>query len=174
MRAARAIDPGIGTRYVVMGHSQGGQAALFTAAIGPEYAPEFTLLGDGALAPASHIGEQLRAALVTSTPTPTLPFLAYALEAYAAYYPQVALERVLAPQAIEHLPDLRRGSIDDALTSGYWVESAPSRQFLSASDLGPVLKALAENEPGTLRIAAPTLLLQGAGDRRCPQLRPMP
>jgi pimeloyl-ACP methyl ester carboxylesterase len=99
-----------------------------------------------------------------------LPFLVYALEAYAAYYPEVALERVLAPQAIEHLPNLSQGCIDDALPSGYWVESDPSRQFLSAADLGPVLRAMAENEPGMLRIAAPTLLLQGGGDRTVPPI----
>ena len=31
LRAARALEPNIGTRYAAMGHSQGGQVDLFTA-----------------------------------------------------------------------------------------------------------------------------------------------
>jgi len=57
-RAARAI-PGesIGVRYAVWGHSQGGQAALFTAELSASYAPELTLMGVGAAAPASDLGK---------------------------------------------------------------------------------------------------------------------
>jgi pimeloyl-ACP methyl ester carboxylesterase len=39
LRAARAIEPKIGNRYAVMGHSQGGQVDLFTASTGPAYVP---------------------------------------------------------------------------------------------------------------------------------------
>jgi pimeloyl-ACP methyl ester carboxylesterase len=168
MRAARKIDPSIGTRYVVMGHSQGGHADLFTAAIGPDYAPEFTLLGNVAIAPASHIGELVRLAMTASNPSPILPFIAYTLQSYAAYYPEIVLGRILTPQAKKHLKDTWRGCIDDALASGYWAESIPSEQFLPTPDLRPLLKAAASNEPGALRIGAPTLLIQGTGDATIP------
>jgi pimeloyl-ACP methyl ester carboxylesterase len=168
MRAARKIDLAIGTRYVVMGHSQGGQADLFTAAIGPDYAPEFTLLGNVAMAPASHIGELVQGVVTGSHPSPILPFATYVLQSYAAYYPEIALERILIPAALWHLRETWEGCIDDALASGYWAESIPSHQFVTQPDLGPLLKAAAANEPGQLRIAAPTLLIQGTSDRTIP------
>ena len=46
---------GGGKRFVVWGHSQGGQAALFTGMIAKSYAPELTLLGVAAAAPASEL-----------------------------------------------------------------------------------------------------------------------
>jgi pimeloyl-ACP methyl ester carboxylesterase len=57
VRAAREIEPRIGRRWAVVGHSQGGQAALFTASIGNRWAPELRLRGAASLAPASHMSE---------------------------------------------------------------------------------------------------------------------
>src|SRR5690606_12354078 len=45
VRAARELDSRIGAKWAVAGHSQGGHAALFTAAQGAEYAPELDLVG---------------------------------------------------------------------------------------------------------------------------------
>jgi pimeloyl-ACP methyl ester carboxylesterase len=168
MRAARSIDPDIGTRYLVMGHSQGGHADLFTAAMGPTYAREFTLVGNVAIAPASHTGELMQAAITASNPTPILPFIAYLLQSYAAYYPEVALDRILAPEAINHLQDLQQSCIGAAVASGYWAEAAPKLQFLPSADLAPLLKAIAINEPGALKLSAPTLVIQGTADTTVP------
>jgi Secretory lipase len=88
MRAARKVDVAIGARYAVMGHSQGGHADLFTAALGPDYAPELTLLGNVAMAPASHIGEPVQDVTKGSTPSPILPFVICVLQSHAAYYPE--------------------------------------------------------------------------------------
>ena len=55
VRASRQLDGRLGKRYVIAGHSQGGQAALFAAAIGPKWAPELRLRGVAAYAPASHL-----------------------------------------------------------------------------------------------------------------------
>ena len=38
--AARQLRPGIGKRWVVAGHFQGGHAALFTASLAPAWAPQ--------------------------------------------------------------------------------------------------------------------------------------
>lgn len=57
VRAARSIDPTIGKRWVSLGHSQGGHAALWAARTAPHYAPELPMLGTVALAPASQISE---------------------------------------------------------------------------------------------------------------------
>jgi pimeloyl-ACP methyl ester carboxylesterase len=130
MRAAREIDPAIGTRYVVMGHSQGGHADLFTAAIGPDYAPEFTLLGNVAIAPASHIGELVQEVVTGSHPSPILPFVTYVLQSYAAYYPEIALERILTPQAIGHLRDTWEGCMMKRLHLAIGLSRFPAANLL--------------------------------------------
>jgi Secretory lipase len=48
-------DTGASKRFAVWGHSQGGQAALFTGAIAKSYAPELDLVGVAAAAPASEL-----------------------------------------------------------------------------------------------------------------------
>jgi acetyl esterase/lipase len=56
VRVARTMPgAGGGERFVVWGHSQGGQAALFTGLDTKSYAPELTLLGVAAAAPATDL-----------------------------------------------------------------------------------------------------------------------
>jgi len=90
------------------------------------------------------------------------------LQAYAAYYPDVALNHILTPKAITHLHDRQRSCIDGTLAFGYWAEAVPSQQFLSAADFAPLLKAIAVNEPGSLKITTPTLVIQGTADKTVP------
>ena len=57
VRVARSLPgAGGGNRFIVWGHSQGGHAALFTGLIAKTYAPELTLFGVAAAAPASELG----------------------------------------------------------------------------------------------------------------------
>ncbi len=69
VRAARKLDRRIGKRLVVAGHSQGGHAALWAASLQRKWAPELTLRGTLAFAPASHIGDQ--AALLRALDQPS-------------------------------------------------------------------------------------------------------
>ncbi|MEU7144062.1 lipase family protein [Nocardia sp. NPDC046473] len=55
VRAARAVAPELGTRWAVLGQSQGAQAALFTAHLGPADAPELQLRGAAATGPPSNL-----------------------------------------------------------------------------------------------------------------------
>ncbi|HEY6832585.1 MAG TPA: alpha/beta fold hydrolase [Pseudolabrys sp.] len=164
MRAARMIDARIGTRYVVIGHSQGGQAALFAAALGPDYAPEFTLLGDVAMAPASHIAATVQAMTTASHPSYALGYAMYVLQSFASNHPAIDLTKILTPQALAHLPETRQFCITKTASEGYWATAIPKDQFVAGADLGPILKIAAANEPGDLRIAAPILVLQGTAD----------
>ncbi len=58
VRAARALT-GTQNRFAVWGHSQGGQAALFTGLLAKSYAPELNLAGIAAAAPATELGTLL-------------------------------------------------------------------------------------------------------------------
>ena len=57
VRAARNIpEAGAGERFATYGHSQGGLVSLSGAALAHTYAPELTLIADGAVSAASDVG----------------------------------------------------------------------------------------------------------------------
>jgi len=164
LRAAREIEPTIGTRYAVMGHSQGGQVDLFAAAIGPKYVPEFKLVGNVAFAPGSHIGKRLDSVIASPKVELALPYTLYALGSYAKINPRIDLKKILTPQALSHMPDLFDGCMTHALTKGYWSTAIAKDQFVKRPKLRAFRKMARENEPGFLRISVPTLILQGKAD----------
>ncbi|OYW59338.1 MAG: lipase [Rhizobiales bacterium 12-68-15] len=165
IRAARQIEPRIGTTYAVMGHSQGGQADLFTAAIGPTYAPEFRLVGNVAMAPGSNIKGRLDAVIDSAKAELAVPYVLYVLTSYAHVDARIDLSRILTQEARAHLPDLYKGCMTAALTQGYWSTAIARDQFQSKPDLAAFLEMGARNEPGALAISVPTLILQGTGDQ---------
>jgi pimeloyl-ACP methyl ester carboxylesterase len=164
MRAALAIEPKIGTRYAVMGHSQGGQVDLFAASLGPSYAPEFKLVGNVAFAPGSHIAGRLDAVMKSAKTDLSLPYVLYALQSYATTDRGIDLRKILTPEALSHLPDLHVQCMTYALSKTYWATAIAKDQFVAKPAVAPFRKAAERNEPGRLRIAAPTLIVQGTKD----------
>jgi pimeloyl-ACP methyl ester carboxylesterase len=51
-----------------------------------------------------------------------------------------------------------------ALSTGYWSTAIAKDQFVAKPDVRAFLKMARRNEPGLLRIFAPTLLVQGTAD----------
>jgi pimeloyl-ACP methyl ester carboxylesterase len=164
LRAAREIEPAIGRRYAVMGHSQGGQVDLFAASLGPTYVPDFELVGNVAFAPGSHIAERLDAVIASGKTELSLPYVLYALLSYARSETSIDLLRILTPQAIRHLPDLYVQCMSHALTQGYWSKAIAKDQFVASPDISVFREFAKLNEPGRLRITAPTLIVQGTAD----------
>ena len=70
----------------------------------------------------------------------------------------------LTPQALSHMPDLFQGCMTHALSTGYWSTAIAKDQFVAKPDVRAFLKMAQKNEPGLLRIFAPTLLVQGTAD----------
>ena len=164
LRAARIVEPQIGRRYAVMGHSQGGQVDLFAAAQGPGYVPEFRLMGNLAFAPGSHIAGRLNAVMTSPKNELALPYVLYTLGSYAKANPAIDLKRILTPQALSHMPDLFEGCMTHALTTGYWSTAVAKDQFVAKPDVRAFLKMARLNEPGRVRISAPTVIMQGTND----------
>jgi len=164
LRAAKAIEPGISRRYAVMGHSQGGQVDLFAAAQGPRYVPEFRLAGNVAFAPGSHIAGRLDAVMASPKNELALPYVLYTLGSYARTNKAIDLKRILTPQALSHMPDLFEGCMTHALSTGYWSTAIAKDQFVVKPDVRAFLKMAQRNEPGRVRIKAPTMIMQGTSD----------
>lgn len=164
IRAARQLDPRIGPRYVIVGHSQGGHADLFAAALGPDYSSELSLLGNVAIAPASHIGATVKSMMEETKPSYALGYVMYVLQSFASNHRDIDLAKILTPQARLHLPETMTDCISKTSSEGYWATAIPKDQFIVGADMSAVLRVAAENEPAALRIAAPTLVLQGTAD----------
>ncbi len=89
VRAARQLDHPLSVRWLVVGFSQGGHAALFTALIATNYAPELDFLGTVALAPPVHLPRVI--ATRTSDASATVcPFVPIVLAGMRARYPDFA------------------------------------------------------------------------------------
>lgn len=162
VRAARHVDSSVGSTWFAIGHSQGGQAALFTAAQGPKRAPELHLAGAVAVAPGSGFDQVVRY-FAAGTPGAEVaePFLPLILLGAQAADPALDPSRWVTPDA---QPLLSAGKVDciDALRKVIPVPA--DRIFRTDADLGPLTAYLARQDPGELHLSVPTMLAQSAGD----------
>ena len=162
--AARHLHPGIGRRWAVMGHNQGGHAALFTASLAPARAPDLDLIGAVAIAPASGTHDIIAQLQNCSAPTPRLGFLALTLIGAAATDRALRLDQMLTRRALRLLAIAQTVGIDDLLGPGLWPPLVPADLFRPGADLGPLLTILAANNPAALRLRTPALIVQGSND----------
>ena len=97
VRAARAV-PGVGDgrRFAVWGHSQGGQASLYTGILAKAYAPELDLVGVAAAAPATELARLMADDLNTNGGR---NLAAMTLWSWARVF-KAPIERVVEAQAI--------------------------------------------------------------------------
>ncbi|HEV2738344.1 MAG TPA: lipase family protein [Candidatus Elarobacter sp.] len=164
VRAARAVSPQIGSRYVVMGHSQGGQSALFAASLARAWAPELAPLGGVALAPASHLGPWLRGLTSRQEPYLGFGFAALLIRGYASIDPAIHPERLLSDAAMPLQPQLTDRCVLGLIKPDSWAGISPAKAFRSDADLAPLLRQADANEPGAQAYGIPLLMLQGTAD----------
>jgi pimeloyl-ACP methyl ester carboxylesterase len=162
--AARHLHRGIGRRWAVMGHNQGGHAALFTASLAPARAPDLDLIGAVAIAPASGTDDIIAQLQNGSEPNPRLGFLALTLIGAAATDRALRLDQMLTRRALRLLTIAQTVGIDDLLGPGLWPPLVPADLFRPGADLGPLLSILAANNPAALRLRTPALIVQGSND----------
>jgi pimeloyl-ACP methyl ester carboxylesterase len=147
-----------------MGHSQGGQADLFTASIAPGDLEGYELVGTVAMAPGSQIADRLDLVRKSDQVELSLPYVTYTLISYSTTHPEIDMSRILAPSAIEAIPELYEQCMTHALTQGFWSNAIAKDQFVREPDLDAFLSVAAQNEPGMLKIAVPALIIQGDKD----------
>jgi pimeloyl-ACP methyl ester carboxylesterase len=164
VRAARALDPNVGSRFVAIGHSEGGNAALFTASVAPEWAPELKLLGTVSLAPGSHLVQLLMSNAASDRPSDGFPLTIMMVQGIASTDPDVDLTKVLSPYGLARLPDLDKSCADDLVKERAWTAVPMKSFFRDPKSVEPLLKAFLQNEPSLLALKVPVLLLQGGAD----------
>lgn len=166
VRVARSF-PGVGNGngYAVWGHSQGGQAALFTGLISKSYAPELRLVGVAAAAPATDLATLMTDDLNT---TGGRNLTAMTVWSWARVY-GAPMDNVIAPAAMPTVNRLATECIEsifDVLLRD--ATSKPlAQEFLTVANpavLEPWRSLLVRNTPGALPSSIPVFLAQGTTD----------
>jgi acetyl esterase/lipase len=166
VRVARQL-PGVGnaSRYAVWGHSQGGQAALFTGLIAKSYAPELHLVGVAAAAPATDLATLMTDDLNTSGGR---NLTAMTVWSWARVF-GAPIDSVIAPEAMPAVDRLATECIEsiyDILMRDR-TSKPLAQEFLTVANpagVEPWRSLLARNTPGTLPSAIPVFLAQGSTD----------
>lgn len=162
--AARAVEPSIGSRVIISGHSQGGQAALWAAALAAKWTPQLHVRGTVAFAPVSHLAEQTKA--IGSVNTTSLSGLAaMILRGIDVGDPALHLSALLSPQAAALYPQTLTRCLPQ-LDQPDSFGSLPTSQLpRSGANLAPVEAALTRlADPDSLHIRTPVLIEQGTAD----------
>jgi alpha-beta hydrolase superfamily lysophospholipase len=151
-------------KYVVWGHSQGGQAALFAGQIAHAYAPQLNLVGIAAAAPVTDLDGELNE---PNTGTTGHLFAAYVDTTWSKTY-HVPLTSIVTPQAVPALTNTATkclNTLPDAI-SALHAASAVSDNFHNhpPQSTPPWPDLFDENSPGNAPPGAPLLILQGTAD----------
>jgi pimeloyl-ACP methyl ester carboxylesterase len=153
--------------YVVWGHSEGGQTAMFTLHIGTSYAPDLHMKGVVAGAPPSQFS-LIYDFLKTS---PYRYYLFMVAGAYNSAYGNTAapLSKVLTPLGVSLLPALSKGCSDYAAKV---IDKYTAAQFTKGDpfDVPQWKTLLMENDPENFASASPVplLIIQGGADEQIP------
>jgi alpha-beta hydrolase superfamily lysophospholipase len=157
--AAHAAVPGLSARWLVWGHSQGGDAAL-SVAERQAVAPMPGYLGAVITSPPA----DLKALATRAVGTPGLGAFAAVL-AVAAHNsdPRIGIDNLLSKTAVDRLPITTIGCLGAVATAyGDLTGSALAGPGFSTDPR--FNKYLADNSFGSRRVAGPVLMLQGTAD----------
>ena len=165
VRAARNFkEAAAGSRFAVWGHSQGGHAALFTGQLAAGLAPELTLVGVAAAAPATDLARLLENDIGTKLGN---VLAAEALVAWSKVF-DTPMSKVLYPDAIPVVERVAARCIRDPGEGILaFSDAVPLRDgFLTVkmSGVQPWASIMKENSPGAAPIGAPLFLSQGSID----------
>src|SRR5580693_3456330 len=166
VRAARNL-PGVdgGTDFAVWGHSQGGQASLYTGLIARSYAPELHLVGVAAAAPATSLVTLMGDDFKT---TGGKNLTAMTLWSWSRVF-GAPIDKVVLPEAmpaVDRLADECIESVFDIMVRRQ-TEKPLEQHFLSVSNIAtvePWHTLATHNTPGPLPASIPLFLAQGTTD----------
>lgn len=175
LRAARNAAKRIGPRWVVAGHSEGGQASLFTGALGRAAVPGSTLEGVVAMAPPTHMRDLFEVGRLIPVAAPGVAELSSlaGLILHGAALAEPRLRELygaggLSPRALELLPHMEDRCHLELGRSDSWGGLAPAQIPGPRVDAAtPLLyRVLDENDPRAVRIPAglPVRVDQGVLD----------
>ena len=165
VRAVRDL-PGAdaGTRWISWGHSQGGHAALASAALAPAYAPDLTLLGVAAAAPAAELPmlmelewNSANAWVIGSDVAGTWP----------EFYPGLDRAQVLTANGENHWEQLLQACLTRAAYTALFRQEVLHQGFFRISPwrVPAWQERIAQNTPAPLPASLPLFIGQSTTDQ---------
>jgi acetyl esterase/lipase len=165
VRAARQLNPKLSKTVLIAGHSQGGHAALFAAAMAKGYTPDLRVRGTVAFAPASHVDDQIPLTTVLTQPGGGLSGLvALIARGIAVADPSVDVAGLLSEQATALLGETDTKCVSELAQPDSFGGLAPAAIFHENPDFTAVAAALDREDPSHLKIPTPVLIPQGLSD----------
>lgn len=163
VRAARNLNSSLSNVWVVSGHSQGGQAALFAGEIADTYGMGLQLRGVVAIAPANNLD-----LIAPSIPgTPGQGYLAFAVYGYAAVDPTVHPQEILAQPALDLAGVLDTGCFNEVIAA-YAPLTAAQMVIGGVVPNSFIATLAARGNPAQQPNTAPVFLVQGGADQTVP------
>ena len=163
VRAAQEITATqTSTDWLLWSHSQGGQAALWTAAESPTLAPELNLRGVGVAAPAAELMPIMDAQWDTTVAWVIGP---EATESFVPTYPELDVLSALSQSARDAMADLAKQCITGQGIRGELREAFDEQFFAANPTTNAAWKQIVtEQTPPVLPPDVPILLVQGTAD----------
>jgi pimeloyl-ACP methyl ester carboxylesterase len=162
IRAARRVTETEGDA-VVIGHSQGGGAAIWAAQMAADYAPDAHLVGAVAAAPALELRRM--APLVGGSDYAAYLFMVAG--GFQAAYPELDLGDYMTPAGLEATEALATTCDEEAFTG---LAGARLEDYFTAdmANVDPFARLLDENTPGDIATDVPILMVYGEADEQLP------
>ena len=163
VRAARNFPQAhAGSRYVTWGHSQGGHSSVWTGHLGKEFAPELTLLGVAAAAPALELTDIIEAQWDTVAGWVIGPDV---LESWPVFYPGLPIRGVVSQPGLDASERLASECIKESGLEGLARQTAGQHFF----DVNPLTvprwaSAVQAQTPEPLPATMPVFIAQGTTD----------
>ena len=165
VRAAKQLTgTNMGNDITIWGHSQGGHSALFSSSLAHEYAPEFTLKGTIASAPAA----ELKALLDQQGNGSPLNWVIgpEVMLSWPEAYPDLSPEQVLSKAGQKNYKRIAEKCIEQASEEGL-IRSGLKQQFFSQNPMDvPVWEQVAtEQTAPILQPNQPLLVVESTADQ---------
>lgn len=162
-RAARQLNRGVGKRFLIAGHSQGGQSALFAGSLAEKWTPDLKLRGVVSYAPASHMKEQANLLPALKQPSSLSALASLIFEGAATTSDAIVVSDILTPEAQALYPQIKTKCLPELAEPDSFGGLAPAKLLAPGADLDPLYQAL-ENMNPAVKINSPILLAQGLSD----------
>ncbi|MEI6374155.1 MAG: lipase family protein [Actinomycetes bacterium] len=163
VRAAREFkDSGASTTWMVYGHSQGGQSALWTGDLANKLAPELNLVAVAAAAPAAELVPLVDEQWDETVSWVIGPEVAYG---WPTQYPNLPLSAVIAQEQINSTESLATDCLKAAALGGL-VRQNIGRTYFSSNPIdNPQWKAALTAQTPAPITDLPVLIIQGTADQ---------
>jgi acetyl esterase/lipase len=161
--AARQLDPKIGRRFLISGHSQGGQSALFAASEAQSWTPKLKLRGTEAFAPASHILDQASLLPALTTPSSLTALATLILDGASTQSSAIDINKILSDEVLQFYPLLQSQCLGQLGASNELGGIPPSHLERSGADVSALNPVLAAMNPA-VKTTPPVVVAQGTAD----------